>query len=297
MGPVTVISSEREHARLQALRRYSVLDTAPEAAFDDLVREAAALYGAPAAALTFVDSRRCWFKARTGLDESQAPRDISFCGHAFGSSGIFVVPDARADERFRHLPLVTAAGFRFYAGAPLLTPDGHSLGTLCVLDRAPRTPVSAELDAHRALADRVLTLLEARVRDLAPAPPAAVAPPRRRVLVVDDEILIRDFVRQLLGRRGFDSVEAANGAEALALFREQADHIGLVLTDLHMPVMTGLELLHSLRDEPDPPALAVMSGRLDPGVRSKLHAAGVRCVLPKPFPLEEFETIFSLLPA
>lgn len=297
MPPNSAPSSEREHARLAALRRYAILDTGAEREFDELVRQVADLFDAPTAALTLVDADRCWFKARAGLDAAQLPRDVSFCGHAFGSSGIFIVPDARTDDRFKQLPIVTAAGYVFYAGAPLITPDGFSLGTLCVLDKTARTPSDSQLVALRTLAEHVMALLEARVRDLAPAPPVSLARPRRTVLVVDDEPLIRNFVRQLLTRRGVASVEAINGAEALALFREQADHIGLVLTDIHMPVMNGLDLIRTLRGEPNPPALAVMSGRLDSGVRATLSAEGVRCVLPKPFPIEEFNGLFQLLPA
>src|SRR5438132_1317924 len=102
---------------------------------------------------SFVLAGRHWFKSKVGLTTSQTSRSISFCGHAILEDDVMVVPDAAADARFADNPIVTGEpNVRFYAGAPLVTPDGHALGTLCVIDRVPRDLSAAQLHAPRALA-------------------------------------------------------------------------------------------------------------------------------------------------
>lgn len=136
---------ETEAARLAALRRYAVLDTAPEDAFDRAVRLAQSMFRVPIALISFVDAERQWFKAKIGLEIDETPRAIAFCNFAIKSREICEVQDATCDPLFAANPLVTGApGIRFYAGAPLITPDGHALGTLCILDIAPRPALTAE---------------------------------------------------------------------------------------------------------------------------------------------------------
>ncbi len=139
---------DTEALRLQALRDLLVLDTAPEPLFDDLARMASDICQVPVALLSLVDAERQWFKANLGLPgPNETPRDIAFCAHAIEGDTLFEVPDASADPRFAHNPLVTGAPqIRFYAGAPLVLPDGARVGTLCVIDRTPR-----KLDAAQAL--------------------------------------------------------------------------------------------------------------------------------------------------
>jgi anti-sigma regulatory factor (Ser/Thr protein kinase) len=152
-----------EAARLAALRQYRILDTEPERAFDDLALLASQICETPIALITIVDADRQWFKARTGLAERQTPRAVSFCTHAIQQHGLFVVPDAREDERFRDNPFVTGGLLvRFYAGAPLVTPEGHALGTLCVIDRVPRTLTASQREALDALRRQVQAQLEFR---------------------------------------------------------------------------------------------------------------------------------------
>jgi PAS domain S-box-containing protein len=128
-----------EAGRLAALDRYAVLDTPREPEFDDIVRLAADIFEAPIAVVNLIASGRQWFKAEVGIGADELPLDVSICAHAILQPGIFVVPDTTADHRFRANPLVTGApGLRFYAGALLETPDGLPLGTVCVLDTAPR---------------------------------------------------------------------------------------------------------------------------------------------------------------
>ncbi|HAR05303.1 MAG TPA: histidine kinase, partial [Pseudomonas sp.] len=129
----------RELSRLAALLRYEILDTPEESAFDDFTALAAQMCDTPIALISLVDDRRQWFKSRVGLDVSETPRDISFCTYTITGEQIFEVPDALQDPRFRDNPLVQGdPHIRFYAGTPLTSPDGHNLGTLCVIDRKPR---------------------------------------------------------------------------------------------------------------------------------------------------------------
>ena len=156
-------SSESERQRLASLRRYDILDTEPEQAYDDLTFLAAQICGAPMAAISLVDAERQWFKSTVGLDLKETPREHAFCGHTVRGNEVFVVNDARADDRFADSPLVTGPPhYRFYAGAPLICPDGHALGSLCVVDREPRELSREQLSALEALARRVVAELELR---------------------------------------------------------------------------------------------------------------------------------------
>jgi EAL domain-containing protein (putative c-di-GMP-specific phosphodiesterase class I) len=161
----TDLATSRERTRLAALESYGILDTAPEAVFDELARLAAAIGGTPAALVSLVDGTRQWFKAKVGLQVSETSRDVAFCAHAIASTQVFVVPDATKDKRFVNNPLVTGdPKIRFYAGAPLITPQGDALGTLCVIDYIPRDFGADQCEALRDLAQLVMTQIELRRR-------------------------------------------------------------------------------------------------------------------------------------
>lgn len=148
---------ENEAERLNALRGYAILDTDPEDRFDDLTRLAAFICGTPIALISLVDEDRQWFKSKTGVETCQTPREHAFCARAIMSHELFVVPDATQDPRFAANPLVLSEPrIRFYAGAPLTSPDGHNLGTLCVIDRVPRQLNPEQLEALRALSRQVM---------------------------------------------------------------------------------------------------------------------------------------------
>ena len=153
-----------EAARLDALRAFAVLDTLPEAVYDDITYLASQICDAPIALVSLIDGHRQWFKSRVGLDATETPRDQAFCAYAImDPTELMVVPDAHVDERFCDNPNVTGAPYiRFYAGAPLVTADGHGLGTLCVIDRVPRTLGHREANALRALSRQVISCLEYR---------------------------------------------------------------------------------------------------------------------------------------
>ena len=152
-------------ARLQAL---GVLDSAPEPLFDSLARLAAQIAGTPIALVSLIDEQRQWFKANLGLPGvQQTPRDQAFCAHAILQRDVMTVADARADPRFADNPLVTGEpGIRFYAGAPLTLPSGERLGTLCVIDRAPRQLSEAQRAQLAELAQAVVQALLLRERAL-----------------------------------------------------------------------------------------------------------------------------------
>jgi anti-sigma regulatory factor (Ser/Thr protein kinase) len=157
-----------EQARLTALRRYRILDTAPEAAFDDLTLLASHICGTPMALITLIDADRQWFKSERGLGVRETARSVAFCTHAIQQpERILEVPDTREDARFRDNPFVTGQPhIRFYAGAPLVTPDGHALGTLCVVDTEPRRLTPDQMQALGALRHQAEAQLELR-RNLA----------------------------------------------------------------------------------------------------------------------------------
>lgn len=158
---------KNEKKRLEVLWQYDILDTVPERVFDDLTELAATICEAPIALITLVDENRQWFKSRLGITATETSRDVSFCGHAIMEDKLFIVPDAAHDERFARNPLVLGdPKIRFYAGAPLVTPDGHALGTLCVIDKVPRILRPEQKRALEILSRHVMTQLELRRRSL-----------------------------------------------------------------------------------------------------------------------------------
>ena len=154
---------KNERQRIEALQALNILDTLPEKDFDQITFLASQICGTPIALISLVDENRQWFKAKTGLDASEAPRDIAFCAHAILGDDVFVVPDSSKDKRFSDNPLATGAPHvQFYAGAPLLSPDGSAIGTLCVIDSKPRVLASKQIESLKVLSDQVTRLLELR---------------------------------------------------------------------------------------------------------------------------------------
>lgn len=158
-----------EQARLVTLRSLGVLDTPPEERFDRLTRMAKRLFGVPIALVSLVDESRQWFKSCFGINASEAPRSTSFCGHAILSDDVFIIPNAIEDERFADNPFVlNDPNIRFYAGCPLKAPNGHKLGTLCVIDRKPRIFEKEDIEALKdlaSMAERELTAVQLATLD------------------------------------------------------------------------------------------------------------------------------------
>ena len=156
---------DNEAQRLAALQDTGLLDCEPQELFDRLTRLAAALTGSPIALISLLDQHRQWFLSRQGLDASSTSRSVSFCTHAILQDGVFEVPDAHDDARFADNPLVRGAPHaRFYAGVPLRLPSGEALGTLCVLDHAPRQLSPLQREALETLAQSAVSEMELRRR-------------------------------------------------------------------------------------------------------------------------------------
>lgn len=252
--------NQAEAVRLGALKALNVLDTAPDAEMDALVQEAAALLEVPTALVSLVDSDRQWFKAKVGLAADETPRSMAFCAHAIQQPhALLEVPDARLDERFSGNPLVTAdPHVIFYAGAPLLSPAGLALGTLCLIDYKPRELTDAQQHQLRSLAERASALLGARQHagssQDALEPPgatgltqAAVAAQSLdnaaplRVLVVDDEEGLCRIACKWLNSLGAQASSCTSAEEALELLA--TDSFDLLFSDILMPgEMDGVAL-------------------------------------------------------
>ena len=152
-----------EAERLAALKQYHILDTGTEQPYDDITALAAHICEVPIAIISLVDEVRQWFKSRVGMERQQTSREIAFCAHAILQSEPFIVRDATKDPRFADNPMVTGEPYiRFYAGFPLINPEGLALGTLCVIDRKPRQLSPEQEKTMRSLARQVMALLELR---------------------------------------------------------------------------------------------------------------------------------------
>jgi signal transduction histidine kinase len=210
-----------ETDRLAALYALNVLDSAPEKDFDDIVTLASTVCGVPMSLVSLVDADRQWFKARTGTDLTETPRDISFCAHAILGKDLLVVPDARQDARFADNPAVAdEGGIRFYAGAPLVTTDGFGLGALCVVDSVPRRLDVDQLQALRALARQVTSQLELR---------------RYAVALVNTTARLQELERRK------DELAGLVGGELRAPLRLMSTYLeGLGHTGMHDPEMAEL---------------------------------------------------------
>lgn len=154
---------EKEAKRLQAVRELEILDTAPEADFDDIVRLAAMIFKVPISTVTILDAHRQWFKAAIGLNVKETARDISFCTHAIKQTDPLIIEDVKKDKRFAKNPLVMGSPhLGFYAGVPLLNSENLAIGTFCIMDRMSRVLTDEEIDILKILANQVMALLELR---------------------------------------------------------------------------------------------------------------------------------------
>ena len=205
----------RERSRQRALDGYHVVGSLPEAVYDDVVHVAAALCDTPIALVSLLDRDRQWFKARTGLDVSGTERDIAVCDHAIRNKDeLLEIADLSRDARFVSNPLVTGdLGMRFYAGMPLVTPDGHAIGTVCVIDREPRALNEAQREAMRALARIAMALIDAggqRRRQqqaaLQDTSGLAAADPQQQGSFIAAIVELQDHAGTV-ARKGADSVE------------------------------------------------------------------------------------------
>lgn len=207
-----------ESERLRALVGFEILDTPPEARFDAITELAARVLDVPIALISFFDAERQWFKARFGLDVPPLPRGLSPCSHVVADRTSLVIPDASTDQRFANHPLVIGEPYiRFYAGVPLQTPEGHTIGVLCAIDRRAHTPSATQLEAMQLLAQQVIELLELRrTGALLRAEREAATERERQVAVQRDDLVglqeqhdreadvARDLLHCMIERGQFD---------------------------------------------------------------------------------------------
>jgi PAS domain S-box-containing protein len=154
---------ENEDQRLEALRGYQILDSLSEEEYDRITKLASLICGAPISLISLIDKERQWFKSTSGLEADETPRDLAFCQYTIMGNDLFEVSDATKDERFKENPFVTDdPNVRFYAGYPLTDPQGYNLGSLCVIDRVPRTLSPEQKEALQLLSIEVVQLITER---------------------------------------------------------------------------------------------------------------------------------------
>lgn len=237
MAQVAALTPD-EAQRIEALLAYDVLDTPHEPVFQAITRLAAAITGSPIALISLIDKDRQWFKANWGLEIRETPRDIAFCSHAIHSSELFEIPDTFEDSRFFDNPLVQSEpNVRFYAGYPLETDSGYKLGTLCVIDRIPKTLTEDQRNALKELSTVVMRLFEAH----------------RQTHIIEDALLeneekiraITDNLPAMISYVGNDQHYRFCNTSAATNFGMDVDNIlGRSVREVH-----GEDLYNSIRPE------------------------------------------------
>lgn len=161
---ISLRKPENEEKRIEALKRYNILDTPPDGSFDRITKLASTIFEVPIAIISLVDTERIWFKSAHGLTVNQIGRDPGLCASAILSDDVYVIDDAGQDPRTLANPLVAGEfGLRFYAAAPLQTEDHCNLGTLCIIDKTPRSLTEKEQKILKELADVVMDEMELRL--------------------------------------------------------------------------------------------------------------------------------------
>jgi signal transduction histidine kinase len=228
-----------EASRLKTLEKYGILDTKPEPAFDQLTDLVGETFGAPTVLISILDGERQWFKSTVGLDVDETPRDVAFCAHAILEDGPLVVLDAKEDVRFHKNLLVTGEPFiRFYAGAPLITPEGFRLGTLCVIDYEPHAEFGCTKRAHlESFAMLAMQMLEMR-RQLIEDEIAPVTSEEAEVAKRDLFALVAHEIRspiatmvslsQIVDQQMFGPLSDPKYPEYLSDIRQTAEHVSSV---------------------------------------------------------------------
>ncbi|MCR9142884.1 MAG: GAF domain-containing protein [bacterium] len=207
-----------EEARLTALRKYEILDTQAEIAFDELTQLAARILDTPMSLISIVDSARNWIKSGVGVDPgSESMRDTAFCAHAVAQDEIMVVPNMTEDERFIDHPMVTENGVRFYAGQQLTTEDGHNIGTLCVLDSKPREISPGERETLRILGRQVMSQLELR-RSL-----------KELTMMNRKALALENILRRYTSRSIWERADVSASSGDVSIKDEKAAHVCLFL--------------------------------------------------------------------
>lgn len=243
---------ENEGSRLESLHSFRSLGTSCEQVFDDILRLATLICDTPFGKIGFVDEQRVWLKAKIGFEFDEIPRERSFSAHAVLQSDILLVPDPIADATFANNLLVTELGVRFFAGMPLINSSRQAIGVISVMDRVPHLMTEEQIDALRILARRIVGELETRRTTDAQSPHQRLhlEPPRHRsitILIVEDNDNLRNLLQRSLEGVGFSVFAATDGAEALRWSEQHEGTIEIVVSDVVMPELNGLELSKRIR--------------------------------------------------
>jgi CheY-like chemotaxis protein len=279
---------QNEGPRLESLRSFRILGTPCEQVFDDIAHLAALICDVPVAVIAFIDEQRVWLKAKIGLELDEIPRDGSFCAYAILQSDVLIVPDPPSDERFMSSFLVKQIGIQFYAGIPLIADDAHPIGTLAVMDQVPHILTAEQIDSLQILDRRIMHELELRQTREAQSPHQRLhlAPSREpsvTILLVEDANNLRNLLHRVLEGNGFSVLPAADGAEALRLCQQHDGTIDLVVSDIVMPQLNGLELEERIRAARPETKFLFITGFGDqfPELRERIKYGGN--ILEKPF--------------
>ena len=233
---------KEERDRFEEVLSYEVLDTAPEAAYDDIVQLASRICRTPISLISLVADSRQWFKAKVGLNVPETPRCVSFCDHAIKAGMPLVIPDARVDDRFKSNPLVLSdPNIVFYAGVPLETSSGNKMGTICVLDTISREITEDQLGSLRVLASHVSKLIENRkhskqIQQLTLELPRKNAEIQKRI----------DFHQKLVSIIGFDLLASIRSLEDLYESQSSGDLTRKEWEDLSCTIRESRAWLDSL---------------------------------------------------
>ena len=252
-----------EAERQREVDLYRIVDSLPEAAYDDIARLASMLCDAPTALVSLIDRERQWFKARVGMEAAQTLREDAFCDHAIRTPDrIMEVPDATQDARFRDNPLVTGdTGIRFYAGMPLVTPGGAAIGTVCVIDDEPRTLDDRQRIALESLARLTMNLMEGRRRELELQRAVRLEP---KVATSADTLNARPYAIAIFEVQAFADLVAQHGGRTVERTLQEVDRLleSVLSRGDSVNRVTGsgefIALLHG--DAPEA-ALAALRGR------------------------------------
>jgi CheY-like chemotaxis protein len=287
-----------EVSRLESLHSFGILGTSNEQGFDDLLRLATLTCAMPIGKIGFVDQERVWLKSKIGIELNEIPRERSFSAHAILRSDILVVSDALSDPMFANNLLVTDVGVRCFAGMPLITSTQQAIGAVCVMDRVPHLMTAEQMDSLRLIARRIVHDLETRgtiATQLQHKGPHIESPHHRSVtiLIVEDNADLRELLQRALERHGFSVHSAADSAEALRWSEQEEGNIEILISDIVMPGLNGLELAKQIRAARAETKFLFMTGFGDQFPEVREYGANV---LEKPFlPLDLVRKVKDML--
>ena len=234
---------KNETERLIALKQYQILDTGSERLFDDITKLASQICGTPIALITLLDENRQWFKSAIGINATETPRNISFCGHTILGEDIFEISNALEDERFFDNPLVKGQpNIRFYAGMPLITEDGHALGSLCVIDQTARLLSADQRDSLKILGRQVVAQIEHRMNLIKIEEATSILENTGRIAkvggwVLDLETMRIQWTKEVFAIHELDATEPPTLEDAIRFYAPESQPV--ILAAVKRAIATG----------------------------------------------------------